>query len=943
MPKPNHPSPYWIGLQDALPARDGYTVYLSWKYATPSFPSYIVGYNIYFSTNIDDVFTEGAKYFTEELSLYIQRFVPGDVWYFAIRAMEYSPTDLLYTGFTPSPNANGAYVYPESMLTENIDGYQLEIPLVDVSGFPTRGIIQAGIELIKYSTIDYGNNIIFADIDGRGYYNTTANIHQIDGYDGYQYRSPIIKYWVGFEDLNTIVVEAEPRIEYPEFPYVESDGYKQVIKDILTTDLGGSDSSNIDFNTYDYSGYHQTNIIDYFSGHCIGSYAGGQYGCADGYMLRGLNLQEQNNQRLDMMLDVTGEPVVLLRRLWTGLRCKCFRMNQENPEGRCGTCFVPDTLVRTISGYKKIQDIEKDELILTSDGYFNPVKRAIKTYYNGNIMSILSSINTKPLLVTPEHPFLTVNGSHKVKRGCGPKCNNYINMGDGNCGALDVRQLPSGNWHARVQVNGTRGKGRVVLGTFKTKELAEQAIICYKKENIIQGHCLQWNNADTLTNKSWLVSKAPKMYLDLNEIYIPKQHLKQTKLGLIRKGIDKFDVTEDFLWMCGLYIAEGSCGTRTVNFSLHAKEIVFQNRIKIFFEKFGYHVKINKQKGNGTNVVVYSTTLANWFPEFFGKKCYNKKIPEEFMYLPNNKIKALISGIYDGDGSKTLHAITQTSEILALQLVELLHKLGEKPLLRTYQSSILTPIGNRRRLAYCVNWAEDTFDKNNRKNRWKFNDELLTKVRKTNIQQYDGYVYNLEVENNPTYVVNGIVVHNCFSTGFVGGYEQYYNPKRFDGRIMMRFDPTVDDLTPKPHGLQENFVPNCWTLVVPAIKDRDVLIRFNEDGTEEFRYEVINVTRNKLLFSLSGSQKMQVYRLDKSDIIYQWRAIRSTADTPIKVNTTLGTLRGYGPHLHVVTINENILNLSEINSTTGITASHSHPIINGTVLEVMGHTHSIIF
>lgn len=182
----------------------------------------------------------------------------------------------------------------------------------------------------------------------------------------------------------------------------------------------------------------------------------------------------------------------------------------------------------------------------------------------------------------------------------------------------------------------------------------------------------------------------------------------------------------------------------------------------------------------------------------------------------------------------------------------------------------------------------------------------------------------------------------CYGTGFVGGYEQYRYPKTPTGRIKAKFDPSVDDLAPKPHGYQQNFAPNCWTLVVPAIKDRDVLIRFNQDGTEEYRYEVINVTRNKLLFSYYGGQKMQVYRLDKTDIIYQWRALKDIYAMRISLNTTLAALRGYGLHMHSVIIPDNINNINELNCNTETTASHTHPIINGVVQTVLGHTHEII-
>ena len=517
-PKPIHPSIYWTGLQNALPQKDGYTILLSWNYAIQSFPTNSIGYNIYYSTDIDTIFSEGPKLYTTQLSLYINGFSPGTITYFGLRSQESDPKILKYSQFPQSQNALGAYIYPTTFLSSDIDGYTTIIPLVDVSDFPSIGILEIGNELLYYKSIDYSNNIIFAK--ERGTYNTDVTIHQVDGYDGYEYQDPTVRYFSGFDDQNNIIIEVDPRFEPEEFAYTEADGYKQTAIDILNTNLSASDASNVDFPTYDYSGYHQTNILDYFSSHCIGSYAGGEYGCKDGYMMRGLNLQDINTQRLDMLLDVEGEPVVLLRRLWTGIRCNCYRANQENPEGRC-------------------------------------------------------------------------------------------------------------------------------------------------------------------------------------------------------------------------------------------------------------------------------------------------------------------------------------------------------------------PI--------------------------------------------------------------------CFGTGYVGGYEQYYNPRRPDSRIMCRIDPVTDRLLAKPIGLQQELIPSSWTLVVPKLLDRDVLVRFNQDGTEEYRYEILGVTRNRLLFGLSGSQKFTSFRIDKSDIIYQWRAVRSTFIDPITYNTTIGILRSYGPHIHQVTIGNNIVNLAQINGTTSENAGHNHSIINGIISPVLSHQHTIIF
>lgn len=517
--RPSFANPVYQGISVVKPIGDGTSVKLSWHTAYSPNPNLLVGYNVYFSSTKDDVFAEKPKFFTKETEITINQFVPGDMMYYGVRATLYDP-DLFDLSQLPiSDTATDSSSYVESILSTDISTTSTAIPLLDISGFPSFGVILVGSELITYFSADFQNNILHTTTDGRGTYGTTISSHGIDGYDGYVYWDPIIRFYPGFEEGNNIVQLGEPQFQPPEYAYTENDGYLQVTKDLITTDLGGSDASNENNPMYDYSGYHRTSILDYFSGKCVGSYAGGEYGCADGYKVRGMSLQTINMQRQEMLLQVTGESVVLLRRKWTGIRCKCFTLNNESPEARC------------------------------------PV---------------------------------------------------------------------------------------------------------------------------------------------------------------------------------------------------------------------------------------------------------------------------------------------------------------------------------------------------------------------------------------------------CFGTGFVSGYDQYYNDRRSDRRILVRFDATVDDLAYKSHGLEQNFQPNAWTLTVPAIKDRDIIIRFNEDGTDEFRYEVLNVTRNKLLFSNSGSQKFQLQRLDRTDIVYQWRAIRSAANFPTKLMTTTGILRGHGPHMHEVIINEHISAPSQINQTTSTVAGHSHPIINGTVLEVLGHTHQII-
>jgi hypothetical protein len=184
----------------------------------------------------------------------------------------------------------------------------------------------------------------------------------------------------------------------------------------------------------------------------------------------------------------------------------------------------------------------------------------------------------------------------------------------------------------------------------------------------------------------------------------------------------------------------------------------------------------------------------------------------------------------------------------------------------------------------------------------------------------------------------------CYGTGFIVGWHQYFNPRRADGKIMVRFDPAVDDLIAQDSGLESTMNPTCWTLTVPTLKDRDFLIRFDLGGNQEFRYEVLNVTRNKLMFGMEGAQKFAVQRIRKTDPFYQVRTTYDTSYFPTQITTTVGSAPGaFAPHTHTVQVSEQITSLSQLNQITGMTLGHSHTILNGVVQEEgLGHTHEVV-
>lgn len=936
-----------FGIHSVGSSGDGYSIKLKWYTAFPTSKTNSIAYNIYWDTDQDYVLTSNPKYVSidSKTEYTFTDFEPGQLYFFNIRPVEYNP---LISDLNLLINVdNGIKTYPTSYLREDISESDLIIPLEDSSNFPSSGYVKIGYELIEYDSI-VGNNL---NAILRGANGTTPTEHLLDGYDGYNYLNNEVIYWIDreYNDFDKVVM-CQSRFEYPNYPYRDGYGYKQVEKDLLNSDLSESDKQNEGFPYYSYVGWRRRDPSKMLAGDCVGSYIGGYQFCADGYngvgmQLRPLSFQDANNQRQEVLLEQTGEPFVLLKRMYTGVRCACYQPSSEYPDDRCPKCFVKGTLVRTESGFKPIEEIVIGEKVLSSDGNFYSVTKTISSNYDGYLSKITTSSSVNPILCTPEHPILTLRGWHSegISRNCGPKCNNFIKNGDGHSGTFEVKQIKSGNWHARAKVP---NHDRKVVGTFSTKEIAIEKIKEYKSLHFHAGHELKWDFANNIKENDWLVSKWSKKIEDIDEINIPQKFLKNTRLGNQRNGFTKFKVDEEFMWICGLYIAEGSGSKRTLNFALHKDEVDFQKRIMNFFEKYGYSSKVRKTSNNGVVVNVNGSNLPFWFKEMFGTKCYNKKIPEQFMNLPNKKIEALIDGIYCGDGCKDDHEIAQTSEILALQIVELLHKLNKKPLARKKQNNTLTPKGNKRKMCYYVNWETDNSPKFNRNGRWKFNEQLMTKVRNVDKEYYNGIVYNLEVEGDHTYVVQDILVHNCYGVGITNGYYQYFNDRRSDGRILVRFSPADEDVKVYDAGWESELITEAWTLVIPTINDRDILVRYDVADNEEYRYEVLTVNRQKTVLGQSGGQKMRVQRIRKTDIAYQIPVFKNTQNLPSNLETSLTVSPGLLPHKHTIRVNET--NISNFNQMTSVEQGHTHQVkynpSNGQleVLPSLNHTHMII-
>lgn len=72
-------------------------------------------------------------------------------------------------------------------------------------------------------------------------------------------------------------------------------------------------------------------------------------------------------------------------------------------------CFTPETLVYTLNGIKRIEDVSVTDKVLTSEGVYHQVNTPVRHNYKGKILEFRLADTVIPVKVTPEHQVLAVH------------------------------------------------------------------------------------------------------------------------------------------------------------------------------------------------------------------------------------------------------------------------------------------------------------------------------------------------------------------------------------------------------------------------------------------------------------------------------------------------------------------------------------------------------
>lgn len=409
-------------------------------------------------------------------------------------------------------------------------------------------------------------------------------------------------------------------------------------------------------------------------------------------------------------------------------------------------CFTKDAKILTAHGLKNIQDVKIGEKVLTHKGRWKKIVNVLSRKYSGPAYEINSPHMTGNLISTPEHPFYMGNDQWA------PASN------------LNMISLANKSEGSSVTINIADYLPATILRDLKSDE-----------ENI------------------WI----EKLVCGVKRIF---------PLGKIKKS---FHLNNDSAYVLGRYLGDGSCWQQfksseypksgfniafNGNSELHKDESEELNFVKATMEgMFGLPLNLNKSGPQKTWLYIRKSNsiIASALNNMFGDSCYNKRIPS-FIWRSSKEIRlSFLLGVFDSDGS-----VTSSGELrISLANESLINELQALCNITNLHCSKRKNYSNNRNAAETYTLA--CGDKNRsfafrqlmRKN---YADDRLNLIAKgiaggqfiSKITQGDDcatstdftksdviineFVYNLSVEEDESYVVNNVIVHNCFVDGPIG-------------------------------------------------------------------------------------------------------------------------------------------------------------------------------
>jgi ribonucleoside-diphosphate reductase alpha chain len=401
-------------------------------------------------------------------------------------------------------------------------------------------------------------------------------------------------------------------------------------------------------------------------------------------------------------------------------------------------CFPEYINVLTQKGYIPISEVQIGDYVLTHKKRWRKVVNTLSKFHEGEVDIYKSSHIREDIVVTKEHPF----------------------------------------YQGNEQWENSETNNKLVIITEEEpleKELLTIDILYYL-ENVIVNSDHVWYETQFTGGNGAIVNRVGpkvnrKILLDEDLAYAFGRFVGDGSTWNQYKKYDRFDNTG-------------------FNIVFNENELASLDYIKTTLEKaFNINLNINISGNGGQDwhyLRVSNPILATFFSKNFGEDSYTKKIPDFIWRSPKNIKYKFILGLLDADGcvdKRSELKLVLNNEKLINDILSLANICGIHFKKRKYHSSVdkysafmiyLSGINSEQirkdmQKHYGDDRLKETFKNNGISSITKLNNNeySVNKFEKYS-ENYSGYVYNISVEEDESYIVNDIVVHNCYVGGFSG-------------------------------------------------------------------------------------------------------------------------------------------------------------------------------
>ena len=427
--------------------------------------------------------------------------------------------------------------------------------------------------------------------------------------------------------------------------------------------------------------------------------------------LPGLNFQKNRNTIITKLEEAVRLNSFKVRSIRSVTEMNTFVFKNGRPDHMKGyhdDCLKSDTLIKTIDGYKEISDIKPGELVLTHLGNYKPVEKILRKPFNGDWYDFKFS-GQIGVGMSYNHPLYSAE--HTNNRNSDKK-------------KSERSWLMPQEWLDK--------KNKYKDGNYLPRQIS---IIEKLKPN---------------ENKT----------IYFNDIFGIKHSMEQIKLNQIL-------LDSNFAKFLGLFLADGHSfkeNNRNGNkygviFSFHERDLELIEEIKSYVESFNISVTVTHDKTKS-----YTLKFNNKLIWGLMNSCYDdnreKVLPYYSKHLGQD-LKYTLEYWLKGDAWKPKRGDYDyigctTSKKLVLSMRDITWSLGYYSQIRFVTRK---RYGKTTKNQYWLHLRKDCRKTDNLKKISDF--EYGTKTVKIEKSNYNGYVYNLQVSDDESFVANGIVVHNC--------------------------------------------------------------------------------------------------------------------------------------------------------------------------------------